>query len=573
MLHDSLEAGQQLLKDPHLAKCYDYLLLDPLPEPHAVFKFHYRSWESLMSLNLVSEDHDCKFLPMTPSLWDLFGCSKAMEKELAQHRFDRFDSEEARITAAKVPLTRESLSTVPVSMSPRDKLRSRSWGELRSNDSDGGDSFLTAQTECFQESQYIDRSEDDGETLEHTDNDDKVAREQASETQATSLGDETAGEVDTYHEHSSDAISEEEGDDKSDPDRTSKAKKLAPRPSTPYAKVYDSVELEKPAVEPMPQNGLVARARSFFGSDTADRAKKRAEARTTAENTSKRLTATPISSLADAFNEKPFKRSPVRGHSPVRRITADDVPDLDPPKGIKDLHPNVIGWLNDSSTPGPPETGLLDNMTLEPRDLPPTPEPDPFRPLPVLPPRGSSSHTLRRTTAGLFRSASARDSTTHVGSQNNSLCNSEAQWLANRNLNVHGRRRADSLDNTITQQPTTELSHKPSTTFSELAQSSTASIPIMLHPDDIPIQSIESDELFEHLKIPISKFNTISTLAVEKELPAVPMSLVTGSVTSNSDVAPESKKQKRGLRSSLNVLAMVGRTPKKERRSRSPSRG
>jgi hypothetical protein len=586
VLHDSLKAGEQLLQDPHLAKYYDYLLTDPLPEPHAVFKFHYRSWHSLISLNLVPEHHDRELLPMTPSLWDLFGRARAMEKELAQPRFHKLEEEERQmLAAAKVPLTLESLSTVPVSMSPREKLRSRSWGELRSVDSDEGDSFLTAE------------SEKRGEIIEeHTENDDSTVQEDTAEIKPLSLEEISAEEDSTDRDLESDTITGEEGDEKYNSDTTSKAKKLAPRPPTPYAQTYDSDEPEKLAVEPLPQNGIVARARGFFGNNKTAKGKKLAgSTQNPAEDISKSGRAPPVLSLVDPFDETPSKRSPTRMLSPIRRITTNDVPGLDQPKDIKDLHPNVIGWLNDSHIPGVPESGFPEDLTHEPRSLPTIPDNSLQRPLPVIPPSGESSfNRLRRQSAGLFRSASARDPATHIKLPNDCSSSWQAQRLTSRNLNLQGRRRAESVDDTTTQsttqptaQPTTTtLLHKPSTAFSELSgltidQSSTASIPIMIHPDDIPIQSIEQAEpAFDfQFNIPTSKFSTLSTLPVEKELPAVPTSVATESVTTSaSNFSPDTKKQKKKLRSSLNVFAKIVKGAQKEmggeetRMSRSPLR-
>lgn len=51
------------------------------------FEFHYRSWDSLTSLNLIPESPSRKLLPMTPSLQDIYGLSQKMQEELHEENF------------------------------------------------------------------------------------------------------------------------------------------------------------------------------------------------------------------------------------------------------------------------------------------------------------------------------------------------------------------------------------------------------------------------------------------------------------------------------------------------------
>lgn len=46
-----------LIDQPQDAKFYDWHLQDPKDVPFTTFMFHYRSWESLITLHLIPEDH------------------------------------------------------------------------------------------------------------------------------------------------------------------------------------------------------------------------------------------------------------------------------------------------------------------------------------------------------------------------------------------------------------------------------------------------------------------------------------------------------------------------------------
>ena len=65
-----------LVDDPEEQKFYDWLLKDAKDRPFATFKFQYRSWEYLASLQIISEDQPRVLLPPTPSLLDLNGVAK-----------------------------------------------------------------------------------------------------------------------------------------------------------------------------------------------------------------------------------------------------------------------------------------------------------------------------------------------------------------------------------------------------------------------------------------------------------------------------------------------------------------
>jgi hypothetical protein len=62
-----------LVDTPQDAKYYDWHLMDPKDKPFATFKFHYRSWDSLASLQLIPTGHPRALLCPTPSLLSLNG--------------------------------------------------------------------------------------------------------------------------------------------------------------------------------------------------------------------------------------------------------------------------------------------------------------------------------------------------------------------------------------------------------------------------------------------------------------------------------------------------------------------
>lgn len=76
--------SQGLVDRPQDAKFYDWHLKDPKDWPYASFKFHYRSWESLQSLNLIPSDHPRSLLPPSASVLSLVGFSRAEHEKLKE---------------------------------------------------------------------------------------------------------------------------------------------------------------------------------------------------------------------------------------------------------------------------------------------------------------------------------------------------------------------------------------------------------------------------------------------------------------------------------------------------------
>jgi hypothetical protein len=69
-----------LLDKPQNAKFYDWHLRDPKGTPFATFQFHYRSWNSLISLQLIPNDHSRALLPASPSLLSLNGHPRELQE-------------------------------------------------------------------------------------------------------------------------------------------------------------------------------------------------------------------------------------------------------------------------------------------------------------------------------------------------------------------------------------------------------------------------------------------------------------------------------------------------------------
>lgn len=69
-----------LLEKPQEAKFYDWHLRDSKDRPFATFQFHYRSWNSLISSQLIPTDHSRALLPASPSLLSLNGHSREMQE-------------------------------------------------------------------------------------------------------------------------------------------------------------------------------------------------------------------------------------------------------------------------------------------------------------------------------------------------------------------------------------------------------------------------------------------------------------------------------------------------------------
>lgn len=76
-----------LVDNPHDAKCYNWHLKDPKEKPFVVFKFYYRSWNTLRDLQIVSRDDIQHLIPPSPSLVSLAGLSREAQFHLAEERF------------------------------------------------------------------------------------------------------------------------------------------------------------------------------------------------------------------------------------------------------------------------------------------------------------------------------------------------------------------------------------------------------------------------------------------------------------------------------------------------------
>lgn len=70
-----------LLDRPQEAKYYDWHLRDDKNTPFVSFKFHYRSWDHLTSLQLIPEDHPRHLLLSSSSILSL-NCLPELEEEL-----------------------------------------------------------------------------------------------------------------------------------------------------------------------------------------------------------------------------------------------------------------------------------------------------------------------------------------------------------------------------------------------------------------------------------------------------------------------------------------------------------
>lgn len=79
-----------LIDTPEDAKFYDWHLHDPKDTPFATFNFHYRSWDSLASLQLIPDDHPRALLMPSRSILSLNGIEmelKPAEKEAAKRAY------------------------------------------------------------------------------------------------------------------------------------------------------------------------------------------------------------------------------------------------------------------------------------------------------------------------------------------------------------------------------------------------------------------------------------------------------------------------------------------------------
>jgi hypothetical protein len=102
--------SQGLVDRPQDAKFYDWHLKDPKDRPYATFKFHYRSWESLQSLNLIPSDHPRSLLPPSASILSLAGLSRDEQERLKEEEASPNDKSPAK--ASETSETSES-SVIP----------------------------------------------------------------------------------------------------------------------------------------------------------------------------------------------------------------------------------------------------------------------------------------------------------------------------------------------------------------------------------------------------------------------------------------------------------------------------
>jgi len=73
-----------LLDKPQEAKFYDWHLKDPKDSPFATFKFHYRTWDNLINLQLIPDNHPRTLLPASPSILSLNGASQDLHSKLEE---------------------------------------------------------------------------------------------------------------------------------------------------------------------------------------------------------------------------------------------------------------------------------------------------------------------------------------------------------------------------------------------------------------------------------------------------------------------------------------------------------
>ncbi|CAG8983797.1 hypothetical protein HYALB_00006763 [Hymenoscyphus albidus] len=83
-----------LMDDASDARFYKWLLKDPIDKPYATFKFHYRSWATLLLLQIVPENAPHILIPPSKSTLDLYGHSLATQYLLDEKHFKAYEREE-----------------------------------------------------------------------------------------------------------------------------------------------------------------------------------------------------------------------------------------------------------------------------------------------------------------------------------------------------------------------------------------------------------------------------------------------------------------------------------------------
>ena len=92
-----------LLDKPQDTRYFDYILVDPKDEPYADFLFHYRSWESLQSLQLIPSSHPRVLLKPSNSFAFLAGPSASnalLEKNMEEHPYNDEDDNDEEFRAS-----------------------------------------------------------------------------------------------------------------------------------------------------------------------------------------------------------------------------------------------------------------------------------------------------------------------------------------------------------------------------------------------------------------------------------------------------------------------------------------
>jgi hypothetical protein len=73
-----------LFENPQDAKFYDWHLKDPKHNPFSTFRFHYRSWDSLESLQLIPSNYPRNLLAPSASILSLNGLSRELQAQLQE---------------------------------------------------------------------------------------------------------------------------------------------------------------------------------------------------------------------------------------------------------------------------------------------------------------------------------------------------------------------------------------------------------------------------------------------------------------------------------------------------------
>ncbi|KAL2074139.1 hypothetical protein VTL71DRAFT_7917 [Oculimacula yallundae] len=102
-----------LLEKPQEAKFYDWHLKDPKDSPFVTFKFHYRSWDSLKSLQLIPDNHPRTLLPASPSVLSLNGASQDLHTKLEDMDEEEKEKEEEVIAHIKRSMSSMILTSDP----------------------------------------------------------------------------------------------------------------------------------------------------------------------------------------------------------------------------------------------------------------------------------------------------------------------------------------------------------------------------------------------------------------------------------------------------------------------------